>query len=518
MLYLNIALCLIMSVLYAVSLKCSGSLRSEVNKKDHKLYFLYPLARLILTKTRLEQAIGHNTKAAEALTALHINHKPETERKLYWYNRVSLILMILFLFNLLSLINELPSGKKSGTLSEGSIERPEQGDGTKNVDLTVTITKEGKELGSAGSGRAAGGEKLSEQDLRQQESYREEINIRVDEREYSEEELNQAMEEGISLLKTEVLGRNQDFEHITEDLNFIGRIPGTSITVEWLPEDYKLINGDGHVENEELTEGQRVIGVTAVLTCQNARRDHSFTFTVRPRERSEKETLLKKLYLELQKQATGTGQEKSLKLPDSMEGYSLSWEEKEQENGILFIFLGILLAAVSWFLGDGELKKRMKLRENQMLMDYPEIINKFNLLLNAGMTIRQAWSKIAEDYAAKSKDEAAKRQYAYEEMLLTAHEIKLGVPEGNAYEQFGRRTGVLPFMKFGSLVSQNLKKGNKGLAELLMREALDAFEERKELAKRLGEEAGTKLLGPMMVMFMIVLIIIMIPAFLSFGI
>ena len=33
-----------------------------------------------------------------------------------------------------------------------------------------------------------------------------------------------------------------------------------------------------------------------------------------------------------------------------------------------------------------------------MLLDYPEIINKFNLLINAGMTIRQAWSKITEDY------------------------------------------------------------------------------------------------------------------------
>ena len=516
MLYLNIALFLIMTVFYAISLKVSGSLRSEVNRKDHKLYFLYPLARLILTKTGLEKPINRNIKAAEALTALHINHKPETEKMLYWYNRVSLILLILFLFNLLSLVNELPSGEKPGALSNGAIERPKQGDGVKNVDLTVTITKEGKETGEAGPGEVLGKEESTEQEL--QESVRGEIKIRVAERDYNEEELNKAMVEGISLLETEVLGSNQDFEHITEDLNFIDNIPGASIAVEWLPEDYKLINGDGHVENEELTEGQRITGVTAVLTCQNARREHIFTFTVIPKERSEKETLLKKLNHELQRQAAGTKQEESLKLPDSMEGYSLSWEEKKQENGALLILTGIILAAVSWFLGDSELKKRMRLRENQMLIDYPEIINKFNLLLNAGMTIRQAWCKIAEDYAGKSKGGAAKRHYAYEEMVLTANEIKLGVPEGNAYEQFGRRTGVLTFIKFGSLISQNLKKGNKGLAELLMREALEAFEERKELAKRLGEEAGTKLLGPMMVMFMIVLIIIMIPAFLSFGI
>jgi hypothetical protein len=71
-------------------------------------------------------------------------------------------------------------------------------------------------------------------------------------------------------------------------------------------------------------------------------------------------------------------------------------------------------------------------------------------------------------------------------------------------------------MKFGSLISQNLKKGNKGLSELLGKEAREAFEERKEIAKRLGEEAGTKLLAPMMIMLLIVFMIILIPAFLSF--
>ena len=288
--------------------------------------------------------------------------------------------------------------------------------------------------------------------------------------------------------------------------------------MEWIPQDYKLIDGDGHIENDELVSEQIPTSVTAILTCQNMRQDHTFAFTIIPQEMSEKESLLKKLYLELQKQSLALRQEERLQLPVKLEGYSIRWEEKKRENGALFFLLGVVLAAGSWILGSSELKKRMKLRENQMRMDYPEIINKFNLLLNAGMTIRQAWNKIAEDYAGKSNAIAAKKHYAYEEMLLTAHEIKLGVPEGSAYEQFGRRTGVLPYMKFGSLVSQNLRKGNKGLAELLMREALDAFEERKEFAKRLGEEAGTKLLGPMMIMFLIVLIIIMIPAFLSFGI
>ena len=87
----------------------------------------------------------------------------------------------------------------------------------------------------------------------------------------------------------------------------------------------------------------------------------------------------------------------------------------------------------------------------------------------------------------------------------------------DAYEQFGRRAGLQPYMK-ASLLTQSLKKGNRGLSEILRYEAKEAFENRKEAVKRLGEEAGTKLLGPMMILLIIVFIIVTVPAILSFNI
>ncbi len=153
-----------------------------------------------------------------------------------------------------------------------------------------------------------------------------------------------------------------------------------------------------------------------------------------------------------------------------------------------------------------------------MLLDYPELISKFNLLINAGMTVKQAWTKITDDYKRRLEETSAPKRYAYEEMIFTKHELELGVSEIIAYESFGRRTGLTPYMKFSTLIAQNLKKGSKGLSELLGREATEAYEDRKETAKRLGEEAGTKLLGPMIMMLIIVFILILVPAFISFGI
>ena len=61
------------------------------------------------------------------------------------------------------------------------------------------------------------------------------------------------------------------------------------------------------------------------------------------------------------------------------------------------------------------------------------------------------------------------------------------------------------------------RKGTKGLAEILENEVNDAYEDRKALARKKGEEAGTKLLLPMGIMLVISMAIIIIPAFLSMG-
>ena len=47
-------------------------------------------------------------------------------------------------------------------------------------------------------------------------------------------------------------------------------------------------------------------------------------------------------------------------------------------------------------------------------------------------------------------------------------------------------------------------------------QAENGMEERKSLARKLGEEAGTKLLLPMMLMLILVVVILMVPAVLAF--
>ena len=113
------------------------------------------------------------------------------------------------------------------------------------------------------------------------------------------------------------------------------------------------------------------------------------------------------------------------------------------------------------------------------------------------------------------KREKKNRRYAYDEWCLTWTEMSNGVTEMEALERFGTRTKLMPYLRFSTLLSQNLRKGSKGLTDMLEYEAADAFEKRKQNTKKLAEQAGTKLLGPMILMLILVVLIIMAPAMMS---
>ena len=180
------------------------------------------------------------------------------------------------------------------------------------------------------------------------------------------------------------------------------------------------------------------------------------------------------------------------------------------------MLLGIVLTLFLYVSEQEKKKQEIKLREMQLALDYPQMVSKFTLYLGAGMTVRKAWYRIVGDY--ESQKEIKGKRAVYEEMIYTMHEIQGGSPEGECYEKFGERCGLQTYKKFAAILSQNLKKGTKGLTSLLNQEAKQAFEERKSLAKQLGEEAGTKMLIPMFLMLAVVLVIIVVPAFFSIQI
>ena len=200
-------------------------------------------------------------------------------------------------------------------------------------------------------------------------------------------------------------------------------------------------------------------------------------------------------------------------LPDTWNGKHLEWEQPKDTKGNLIAALG-LVAALAVVIGKEREKQTVQAkRKEQMLMDYPGLIMKFTLLVQAGMTVRKAFQKISLDYGRKRKRNP---RPAYEEIRIVCYEMESGVSESEAYRRFGERCGQAKYKTFATLLIQNLQKGSRQMADMLERESTEAWEERKRKARVLGDAAATKLLVPMIMMLIVVMAIVMIPAFMSF--
>ena len=194
-------------------------------------------------------------------------------------------------------------------------------------------------------------------------------------------------------------------------------------------------------------------------------------------------------------------------LPEEWNGKHLEWEQPKDTTGNLISALGLVAAAAVVIAKRREEESVQIKRREQML------IMKFTLLVQAGLTARKAFQKIAMDYG---KREEGNKRAAYEEIRTACYEMDSGVSEAEAYRRFGERCGQVKYKTLSTLLIQNLQKGSRYLSDLLEKESVEAWEERKRKARVLGEAAATKLLLPMVLMLLVVMAVIMLPACLSF--
>lgn len=303
-----------------------------------------------------------------------------------------------------------------------------------------------------------------------------------------------------------IQGGNESLQAIRGDVSFPETVPGTEMTVVCRPGSYRWLNADGSRTAHELPREGAAEQVHVTMRYYEEERELVLELLLLP-EGSESERFQKQLEKELFSRVADNT-EAYLVLPEEIEGVPVEWSVKGEHNGLTLLCLGLVAAVCIPVAGKRKQEELLQKREQELIADYPELVSKYLLLLNAGLSQRSAWERIVSDYR-----KSGRKRYAYDEMLLTLREMENGIPEIRAYERFGKRCRLLPYMRLSGVLVQNLQKGAKGALQLLEQEAMTAFAERKEAAKRKGEEAGTKLLLPMFGLLGIVLVIVMVPAF-----
>lgn len=343
------------------------------------------------------------------------------------------------------------------------------------------------------------------------------VSVHIDSVEYTREQTYENFEKAYYDISKAMLQENRSLDCVRQNLKLPTYVEKYDITVDWSSSNYDVIDTTGKINNSGLEEGfTRNAVLTAELRYKEYTADYTWEVTVAAPVRSETEQWIYKVQKSIDRVNAEEPYNSTVQLPERIDGIEVEYEEKTEDYSAVIFALGILFCFVIYFGMDKDLRDKNQERNNQMILDYSEIVSKLTLLLHAGMTVSGAWEKIVWDYEQGKCSN--KKRYAYEEMRVACNEMHSGVSESMAYANFARRCNVHEYLKLGALLEQNIKKGTKGMAAVLEAEAIEAFENRKSKAKKAGEEAGTKLLVPMIIMLGIVMVIVMFPALTSFGI
>ena len=164
-------------------------------------------------------------------------------------------------------------------------------------------------------------------------------------------------------------------------------------------------------------------------------------------------------------------------------------------SGLAYYYFGVLTS------------RKLEVRAQELLHDFSEVVSKLALLTNAGLILREAWQDVA----------FAGNGIIYEEMRKSVDEMNNGIAEIDAIYNFGMRCMIPEVKKFASTVVQGMTKGNAELSIMLTEQSKEVWQMKKQLVRREGEKAASKLLLPICVMFIGILIMILIPILSNIG-
>lgn len=375
--------------------------------------------------------------------------------------------------------------RQSSELTGYELERSEEGSGSREEELHYRV----------GSGESG------------------DITLDIPETICTDAEVEQKLEEALERLDAEILGENKSLLEVDHDLNLMTTLSGSPVIISWNSDRMDIVDYEGLL-GRNIPEGGTDVLLEGELTFQGQTMTYQRKITVYPPAAENAGERLRRMAEAQNQDIEG----EVFYLPRELDGQRVIWERKTTHEGLILLIL-TGAAVICIYAGGRQEKFRLeRQREEQMTEDYPEIVSKFLLLMGAGLSIRRCFERIANDYGAKQASGEILKRFAYEEITAACREMNSGIPESRAYENFGRRCGCPTYKNLATLLSQNLKKGSRGMIGLLEREAQEAFSERRRRAKVKGDKAQTKLLLPMVMMLAVVLVILMVPAYLSFAV
>lgn len=342
-----------------------------------------------------------------------------------------------------------------------------------------------------------------------------EITYEIRERVFSSEEILGLKERLLKELPQIIAGENESLMAVKKDLNLVTKAEGYPFTLAWQSSDHDRIRTDGKVNTANVPADGELITLRVTGAYEDEKWEEEMTVKLMPVILTPGEQYLAAMQEELRENDLLYRESSEITLPEKIGEETVTWEEKVKDNSYLPLLISFLCVMCAPVLRERNQKARKQKRSMELNRCYPEFVSKLGLYIGAGLNVKNAFMRIGNEYQAQKK-RTGKTQFLYEEILVCNYGFLNGMPESEVYREWGKRCGEMKYRKLSFLLISHLRQGNEKILSLLSEEADAALEERRNLARKRGEEAGTRLLLPMMLMLVVVMFLILLPAFFGF--
>lgn len=179
----------------------------------------------------------------------------------------------------------------------------------------------------------------------------------------------------------------------------------------------------------------------------------------------------------------------------------------EGTDKLLLLALALVMCGTLYYYFMKLPASKVKDRSIRFMDEFPNAVSTIALLVNSGMILREAWREVS--MSAETE--------LYLEMRKVNEDIDNGVAEVDALYNFGNRCVTPEIKKFTAFIVQGLEKGSRDLAIALRNQTDELWELKKQNILKRGELASSKLMIPLMVMFIGILIMVMGPIMTNLG-
>ncbi len=425
---------------------------------------------LCISKTGVLNHVNKNLRKCQVVSGQNLT---EISRK-YVSKQIGLMLAVFFVFNLISgiycLLGQIMQEEK-----ENIIVRDDYG-GKENT-YELILEKDGKLC---------------------------EYTLAVAPVEYSAEEVLAKAENIYVWLQETIQGENPDLQHVSKDLYFPVWDEEGLFEITWDSENPMLVTREGKLVRENINDNDKVT-IFAEISYLDYSFEKEFSVCL---EADTGENMLAKAGILLNELEKENRNSKILELPEDIQGVNVDMAQKKNGVSEKIMLTGIVFCGCILLSGRERLKEAGKKRDRYLQGRYPVFVNRLFLLLGTGMTIKNALVHYI--------DEVENGDILSREIEYTLNQIKSGVNEISAYEELGHRLMLPEYIRLMNQIAHNLKRGNSDLLNCMEEEVRTVLINRKEYAKKIGEEASSKLLFPMIILMLITMVIVMAPALFSF--